>query len=416
MVLHLLSSQQADFTVVGGGAAGFMAAITAAESGVKNIFVLEATSKVLEKVRISGGGRCNVTHASWVPKDLAVNYPRGKVHLLGPFSKFATGDVVSWFAEHGLLLLEEKDGRMFPESNKSSDVVKCLRDSAIEAGVVILTNKNVVRIKSNSTYNFEVITKTGEVINSKNVLIATGGSRIGKELAESLGHNIKRSVPSLFSFCLKQNLLSQCVGISIDNVSLKLIANNKTFLDNGSILITHKGLSGPAILRLSAFAANELYEVNYKSKLYINWINETNASVTKLFNRFRYDFGRKKLFSSSPYVLLPKRLWLNFLVQSDIENSARWADLRLKQEKNLINLLINSQYLIFAKGPYGEEFVTAGGVNLDEVNLACMQSKLCKGLFFAGEILNIDGITGGFNFQHCWTSGWLVGKAVSEKN
>ena len=289
----LLSSNQKqplELIVVGGGPAGFMGAITASEMGLSKVFLLEGSAKTLEKVRMSGGGRCNVTHACWDPNDLVTYYPRGSLPLLGAFSRFASGDVVSWFAERGLNLVAESDGRMFPISNLSSDVVDCLRQSADAVGVTSFTNRHVYKIDYLENKIFRIFSKNSKPLETKKVLLATGGHPTGRKLAASFGHKIIRPVPSLFSLTSKESFLKTCSGIAINNVSLKLFVGDKLFEEHGRVLITHWGFSGPTILRLSAFAARELNMHQYKARLCVNWINSDYISTSNFLKEFRYKF------------------------------------------------------------------------------------------------------------------------------
>ena len=407
-------NRQYDLVVIGGGPAGFMGAITAAEHGVKSVLILEAGTKNLDKVRISGGGRCNVTHACWEPSELVPNYPRGQIALLGAFSHFATGDAYNWFESRGLELIIESDGRMFPKSNSSIDVINCLTKAAKISGVSSLKKKLVKQIKSLTVDGFSIECKDGSIFFAKKVLIATGGHPSGSLLAISLGHKFIPSNPSLFSFKIRSPWMKNCQGISVDNVSLKLFIDNNLFKEKGRILITHNGLSGPAILKLSAFASRKLYDSKYKASLQINWTDNTKESVQKIIRDHSNEYQRYKIFNKKPFNTIPRRLWISFLNQIDILPETKWSGLSKKEENKLTEFLINNSNLIIGKGPYGEEFVTSGGVSLDEINFKSMESRICDGLYFAGEILDIDGITGGFNFQNCWTSGWIAGKAISK--
>ncbi len=399
--------------VIGGGPAGFMGAITAAEQGVTSVFVCESTSKTLEKVRLSGGGRCNVTHASWDPIDLVNNYPRGRSSLFGVFSRFATADAVTWFAEKGLDLVAERDGRMFPVSNSSLEVVACLRRTAKVAGVHCLRKSAVYRVDYLKEKGFLIYLQGREPIKTKKVLIATGGHPSGRKLASNLGHTIVDPAPSLFSFKLDAFPLKVCSGVALDDISLKLVVGGKSFKEKGRVLITHVGLSGPSILRLSAFAARELHKNRYKAQLIINWIDSNYLLASELLNTCRFQLSRKSIGKANPFKKLPRRLWLIILKTININPLMRWAELSSLLEKRLLDLLLCSSYTVCGKGPFGEEFVTAGGVNLREVNFATMESRIASGLYFAGELLDVDGVTGGFNFQHCWSSGWLAGKAIA---
>nr|WP_320668368.1 NAD(P)/FAD-dependent oxidoreductase [Prochlorococcus sp. MIT 1307] len=411
--LPLLSSHQIDLIVIGGGPAGFMGAITAAENGLDSVCVLESTAKTLEKVRISGGGRCNVTHECWEPNELVTNYPRGHLPLLGSFSRFATGDVVDWFKRKGLELITEEDGRMFPVSNSSFEVVSCLRNAAVAAGVNCFTKSSVIRVEYLPEKGFLVYLQDSQILETQRVLVATGGHPSGRKIASCLGHTVFMPVPSLFSLSLEENFLKNCSGLSLKNVRLKLLSGGKSFYQTGPVLITHWGLSGPAILKLSAFAAHELNKDTYKARLQVNWINESSDFVNDLFKKFRYKAARSTLANAKPFKELPTRLWRILLQQSRINIDIRWSDVSSLQQQRLCNNLLFNYYSVCGRGPYGEEFVTAGGVKLAEVNFATMESRLLPGLYFAGEILDVDGVTGGFNFQHCWTSGWLAGRAIA---
>tara|TARA_Y100001968_G_scaffold319000_1_gene349964 strand:- start:1740 stop:2984 length:1245 start_codon:yes stop_codon:yes gene_type:complete len=410
----LKSQEKFDLVVVGGGAAGYMGAITAAEEGVAAVLVLELSIKTLEKVLISGGGRCNVTNACWDPSDLVTHYPRGKKSLFGAFSRFAAGDAVDWFNRRGLELIIEDDGRLFPRSNSSKDVVSCLKESASKCGVICLTKKSVIDIKVLSNGNFILHCKDGSSFYTKTVLLATGGSLSGKKLALQLGHKLIPSVPSLFSFRINSSWMQSCAGIAVENVKIKLFIENKIFTEQGIVLITHKGLSGPAILRLSAFAARELYYNKYKATIEINWLNNTNESIKDLLSQYRISYSNRSLNRINPFENLPKRLWVSFLNQNDISSKKNWSSFSRVDENRLSEFLCRNSHKLIGKGPFGDEFVTAGGVALEEVNFQTMRSKITNNLFFAGEVLDIDGVTGGFNFQHCWTSGWIAGRAISK--
>ncbi len=406
-------SQGIDLIVVGGGAAGFMAAITAAERG-SSVVLLEGTAKPLEKVRISGGGRCNVTNACWNPQDLVNNYPRGRLPLLGPFTRFATGDAFAWFADRGVDLVVEEDGRVFPLANSSSAIIECLKNAAKKAGVQVLTRQfvNAIRYVPSKGYLVDV-RKTGCFF-SQRVLLATGGHPSGFRLAASLGHDLIPPLPSLFTFALDAPWLISCSGIAVNNVSLKLCLDNQSFDQFGRVLLTHWGLSGPAVLRMTAFAARALHSYQYKAVLNVNWLGIINPKLVKqTLKEYRYKEARKIISSARPFSELSKKLWLAILQQVGINPLVKWADFSASYENRLFNALVSSDYMIRGKGPFGEEFVTAGGVNLKNVNLVNMESRICPGLYFAGELLDIDGLTGGFNFQHCWTSGWLAGNAIA---
>ncbi len=393
-----------------------MAAITAAEKGLSSVYVLEASSKPLEKVRLSGGGRCNVTHACWNPRDLIVNYPRGKMPLLGPFNRFATRDAVSWFAARGVDLKVEADGRMFPVTNSSESVVNSLRESAIAAGVKLFTKALVEKIELLNKKQFFVQLKDQRSFISNSVLIATGGHPSGRRIAETFGHSIIRSVPSLFTLSIESDWIKSNSGIALDDVQLSLITTQKTYKETGRVLLTHWGLSGPAVLKLTSFAARQLYYDNYKAEIIVNWICVSDEEANSLFNFQRNSNPRKTLGALPLCSKLPRRLWLGLLYQAGIDPDTRWSEFSKKLQKQLLTNLVNSHYKTINKGPYGEEFVTAGGVELNEIDFVTMESRLQKGLYFSGEVLDIDGVTGGFNFQHCWTSGWLAGLAIADSS
>ena len=399
-----------DLVVIGGGAAGFMGAITAIKKGLGSVVILEGTLKVLEKVRISGGGRCNLTNSCWDISNLVNNYPRGEKQLIGLFSRFSTTDAFDWFQKQGLTLKVENDGRVFPLSDSSDDVIKCLTNVAKDSGIKVFTNSYVKQIiKTNQ--GFDVLVKGSNNFKAKNILICTGGHPSGRRLAKSLGHSIIQPVPSLFSFSTSENSLKSCSGITLD-VKIKLTVSKKKFSETGSILITHKGFSGPVILRLSAFSARNLHTNNYKGELIINWLSMNENEVRTKIDLYKLENGKKFVLKNKPFNHLPRSLWKSLLLSEAIDSNLKWADLSKYEKESLVKCLTMKSYSIVSRGPFGEEFVTAGGVSLKEINFKTMESKICKGLFFAGEVLDIDGITGGFNFQHCWTSGWVAGNAI----
>ena len=402
-----------DLVVIGGGAAGFMGAITAIKKGLGSVVILEGTLKVLEKVRISGGGRCNLTNSCWDISNLVNNYPRGEKQLIGLFSRFSTTDAFDWFQKQGLTLKVENDGRVFPLSDSSDDVIKCLTNVAKDSGIKVFTNSYVKQIiKTNQ--GFDVLVKGSNNFKAKNILICTGGHPSGRRLAKSLGHSIIQPVPSLFSFSTSENSLKSCSGITLD-VKIKLTVSKKKFTETGSILITHKGFSGPVVLRLSAFSARNLHTNNYKGELIINWLSMNENEVRTKIDLYKLENGKKFVLKNKPFNNLPRSLWKALLLSEAIDSNLKWADLSKYEKESLVKCLTMKSYSIISRGPFGEEFVTAGGVSLKEINFKTMESKICKGLFFAGEVLDIDGITGGFNFQHCWTSGWVAGNAVDSK-
>ena len=403
-----------DLAVIGGGAAGFMTAITAAENGVKRIIILEGSSKIMEKVRISGGGRCNVTNATWIPNELAENYPRGGIRLLESFNRFAAGDVFDWFEKRGLKLKIEDDLRVFPVSNSSSDVINCLTKAAIKRNVEISTRFFVKEILITGDNLFNILSRQKEKIIARNIMLSTGGNPSGYKLAQNLGHSIVKPVPSLFTFSTKEPKLNECSGVSIQNIDIAIKLNNKTFKNRGDLLITHWGFSGPAVLKLSSIAARELFEQKYKFDLIIKWSNLEYKELKEKMNYIKVNKGKLNLINIRPLPFLTKRLWIFLLNKLDINKNRKWSDLLADERERIIDCLLKDKYVISGKGPFGEEFVTSGGVKINEVSFKTMESLICPGLFFSGEVLDVDGITGGFNFQHCWTSGWLAGKAIAK--
>ena len=399
-----------DLLVIGGGASGFMAAITAVENGLGSVVILESTSKVLEKVRISGGGRCNLTNSCRDISTLVNNYPRGEKQLIGLFNKFSTIDAFSWFQNRGLNLKIENDGRVFPSSDSSYEVIKCLKDLAVKSGIKVFTNSHVKQINKTNEI-FEVLVKGSNYFKTKNILICTGGHPSGRKLAKSLGHSIIQPVPSLFSLSTSEKSLESCSGIAL-NVQTKLTVSNKKYTETGSILITHKGFSGPVILRLSAFSARTLFSNKYIGELRINWLCIPEIEIRSKIDVYKLENPKKLVINSKPFSKLPRRLWKALLMSENIDVKLKWCELSKSDKESLVKCLFMKNYAISSRGPFGEEFVTAGGVSLKEINFKTMESKICKGLFFAGEVLDIDGITGGFNFQHCWTSGWVAGNSV----
>ncbi|MGC6482955.1 MAG: NAD(P)/FAD-dependent oxidoreductase [Synechococcus sp.] len=410
-----VSSPCHDLIVIGGGPAGYMAAITAAELGVQQVLVLEGTPEPLQKVRISGGGRCNVTHACWDPGELVTHYPRGRRPLQGPFSRFACGDSISWFEEHGLTLVEEDDGRMFPKQNRSEAVIQCLQKAAVAAGVQLRTRVMVQGVVAEPSGGFVVEGRgLAEPLTTRMLMLATGGHPSGRKLAQFLGHQVVPPVPSLFSLSLQAPALTACSGIAVDNVGLALTLGNERFRQWGRVLVTHRGLSGPATLRLSAFAARALHQNHYQGELKVDWSGGLGrCGVEARLQDHRHQQARRTLAATKPFEHLPRRLWQAFLTEAGLSGERRWADLPRKAERKLVEVLCGQCVPIRGRGPFGEEFVTAGGVDLGEINLATMESRCVSNLYLAGELLDVDGVTGGFNFQACWTGGWLAGQAIA---
>lgn len=402
--------------MIGGGAAGFFGAIACAKSHPHTqVTLLEASRQPLAKVRISGGGRCNVTHACFDPARLVQHYPRGGKALRGAFSQFQARDTVDWFAAHGVQLKTEPDGRMFPITNNSETIVDCLTKAASLSGVEIRTGAAVERVSRQSA-GFEISLKSGEILQCDRLLLATGSSQVGYQIAKALGHQIEPPVPSLFTFNVLDDRLKDLAGVSVESVRLRLSVDGKTQLEQtGPLLITHWGLSGPAVLKLSAWGARVLHDCHYQATLLINWLPQLNPEdLRQKIQSIRSEWSRRAIAASCPFEL-PRRLWQYLVTRAGIGAEDRWAGLSNKTLNQLIQELTQGCYLIKGKGVFKEEFVTCGGVSLKEVNFKTMESRLCQGLFFAGEILDIDGVTGGFNFQSAWTTAWLAGQAMGRK-
>jgi len=404
--------------VIGGGAAGFFGAITCAEAYPHaQVTLLEAGHQLLSKVRISGGGRCNVTHACFDPAGLVQNYPRGGKALRGAFSRFQAKDTVAWFESCGVKLKTEPDGRMFPVTDDSATIVDCLMKAAAAAGVKIRTGLSIGSISriASPQPGFEMRLKSGEIITGDRLLLATGSNPMGYRWARELGHEIQPPVPSLFTFNVPDPRLESLAGVSVEPVRLRLSVPGKANLEQtGPLLITHWGLSGPAILKLSAWGARVLHDCRYQMPLLINWLPHYNPEVLRQqLVAVRSQLSHRAIATSCP-VSIPKRLWQQLITAIGIGGDDRWAGLSNKMLNQLIQELTQGSYLIEGKGVFKEEFVTCGGVNLQEVNFKTMESRCCPGLYFAGEILDIDGVTGGFNFQSAWTTAWIAGQAMGK--
>nr|BFD33222.1 NAD(P)/FAD-dependent oxidoreductase [Pigmentibacter ruber] len=409
--------QEFDLIVIGGGAAGFFGAISCAEKmeTKPKILILEATNRVLTKVKVSGGGRCNVTHNQFEAKTLVQNYPRGQKELLGPFHKFQPRDTVNWFSAHGVTLKAEDDGRMFPITNNSQTIVDCLENTANKLAITLKKNSLVTDLKKNAEDIFSITTKSGERFFSKNVLLATGSAPFGVKLAELLGHKLISPVPSLFTFEISNPLIQDLSGTSFQSIQLDLKVDDKVFQQKGPCLITHWGLSGPAVLKLSAFAARELFATNYKAELIVNW--EQGISLEKAvlhIDKIKKIHPKKKISNENPFSF-SKRFWDSLLFYLKIDENLLYADLNKKSINNIAKAVTGTKLIVNGKGVFKEEFVTAGGVCREEIDFRTLESKLVKGLYFAGEVIDIDGITGGFNFQNAWTGSWLAGNDIAKK-
>lgn len=397
--------------IIGGGAAGFFSAITTAESNQDlNTIILEKSSTVLQKVKISGGGRCNVTHACFDPKELTSYYPRGNKELLGPFHKFMTGDTMQWFEDRGVPLKIESDNRVFPVSNSSQSIIDVLLNEARKNDVKIQLNHRVENIQ-NENEKWKITTNKGIFVADK-ILIASGSNSNIWDLISTLGHTIIPPVPSLFTFKITDQRIKEIPGVSVANTMVSIA--NSSFKSQGPLLITHWGISGPAVLKLSAFGARFLAEKNYQYNVHINWLSKPSYEVLDALKKMKKDHPKKQIVLKSYFQEIPKRLWENLVIASEIKIEQRWADVSNKQLENLSNQLTKSVFNANGKTTFKEEFVTAGGIDLKEINFKRFESKLHKDLFFAGEVLNIDAVTGGFNFQNAWTGGYIAGKAMAE--
>lgn len=401
-----------DVIVVGGGASGFFTAINIAENNSDlRIAILERGKEVLGKVKISGGGRCNVTHACFVPNLLTKFYPRGERELRGPFHTFCSGDVIEWFENNGVELKIEEDGRMFPVTDSSQTIIDCFLDLAQENQIKINTSCSVQAISQ--TDESWILETTQGTLTCEHLVMATGSNPKIWELLSEKGHQIVSPVPSLFTFNIKDTRIKDLMGISVPNVTLKV--KETKLKANGPLLITHWGLSGPAILRLSAWGARELFDKNYQFTLQVNFLHEeVFDDVLVQLNELKLEHAKKTVIKKSPFDLTT-RLWEQLVLASEINADAKWADLTKKQLVNLTNQLTNADFKINGKSTFKDEFVTAGGIDLKEIDFKTMQSKLFKNLYFTGEIMNIDAITGGFNFQNAWTSGFIAAQAIANK-
>ena len=412
--------------VIGGGAAGFFCAVNAAQlNPAMEVIILEKSNKLLSKVKVSGGGRCNVTHACYSIAEMIKKYPRGSAFLKKAFHHFFTTDTIAWFKNRGVELKTETDGRMFPATNSSQTIIDCLMKEANKYHVEIRMNKEVKHLAVGSGQmgldnepwttdkQFELGFADGSILQADFVCIASGGypKILQYHWLAKAGHIIDEPVPSLFTFNMPGNSVTALMGVAVENAQVK-IAGSK-LLESGPLLITHWGMSGPAILKLSAWGARELAINNYNFSILINWIPDFNEnSLREKIQQLRFQLAAQKIINRNPFAL-PNRLWEYLLLQSGIQADLRWADLPAREQNKLIKNLCANEYAVKGKTTFKEEFVTSGGVQLNEIDFNTMQSKKHAGLFFAGEIINVDGITGGYNFQNAWTTGWIAAKAIS---
>jgi predicted Rossmann fold flavoprotein len=399
--------------VIGGGAAGFFAAIHAAASGAR-VSLFEKSDKLLSKVRISGGGRCNVTHACFEPSQLARHYPRGGRFLKKPFKRFGSRDTIAWFAARGVELKTEEDGRMFPTTDDSRTIVDALVHEAERLGVTVRTGAGVRSLQRQGR-GFELFLATGEVVHADRVIVTTGGHPKAEGYAwlAALGHHIVPPVPSLFTFNMPEEPIRALMGVVADPARLRIIGTDLE--SSGPLLVTHWGMSGPAVLKLSAWGARTIHDLAYTFQVQVNWLGgEGEHTARERLIAKADDIARKHAINADPFGL-PKRLWVFLLDKAGIAPERTWGDLPHRDRNRLIDLLTNDRYAVQGKTTFKEEFVTAGGVDLAEVDATTMESRMVPGLYFAGEVLDIDGITGGFNFQAAWTTGHIAGTAAGRK-
>lgn len=404
-----------DLIVVGGGAAGFFGAICAAENNPRlKIMILEKSGKLLSKVKVSGGGRCNVTHHCFDPVKLSKHYPRGSKQLRHVFREFSVEDTIEWFASKGVKLKTEDDNRMFPVTDNSQTIIDCFLREARRFSVRIETGQPVMEIKPEGN-GFKVITRKQNTFYGDKVLIATGGSPAKESYAwlASHGHTVVQPIPSLFTFNDPQGRFKDLMGVSVNNAEVKIAGTR--FSQTGPLLITHWGLSGPAVLKLSAWAAEYLFQQGYNFTALVSWIGQHKEdSMRSLFLERKHSNNRQKVYSN-PLFNLPQRLWLRLCELAEIEPDRIWAEMSNRNINKLIEYLIRCPFNISGKTTFKEEFVTCGGISLDEIDFTTMESKKVKGLYFAGEVLNIDGETGGFNFQAAWSTASVAARAMARE-
>ncbi|MDZ7683200.1 MAG: NAD(P)/FAD-dependent oxidoreductase [Fodinibius sp.] len=406
-------SKSKKVAVIGGGAAGFFAGVNAARCNPNlDITIFEKSREVMSKVRISGGGRCNVTHHCNDPEVLAKAYPRGSKELRWAFEQFQSKDTVDWFENRGIELKTESDGRMFPTTDDSATIINCLKNEANNHGVTVKTKTKVDAVKKTEqdSYRLDIRKEASQTFDA--VIVATGGSNRRKtyDWLSDLGHSIVEPVPSLFTFNFRDNIFEDLAGISVEHGSVEI--EGTSYQHTGPILITHWGLSGPAVLKTSSWAARYLYNEEYRFTIRVNWLHpQKEHEVREMLNQLRDSNARKQADKQDQFPV-PNRLWKRFLELADISPKKRWAELSNKQIHELTQTLTAATYEIQGKTTYKDEFVTSGGIPLDEVHMGTMESKKCPHLYFAGEVLNIDGITGGYNFQSAWTTGWIAAQNI----
>lgn len=406
------SLESFDLIVIGGGAAGFFGAINVAANNPKrSVLILEKTNKLLSKVRVSGGGRCNVTHHCFEPTPLSKHYPRGQKELKKLFRTFQAKDVVDWFNGKGVKLKKEEDGRMFPTTDQSETIIECFLSEAKRFNIKIEKNCEVIKLERGKE-EWLVVDSNQRKYNSKKVLIANGGSpkRSAYQWFEQLGHSLSNPIPSLFTFNDSTRRFKDLMGVSVEKATVQIAGTRHK--ESGPILITHWGLSGPAVIKLSAWAAQYLYQKNYEFTALVNWTDNAEDKVRSFLNLYQKEHPKQKIITHALFGL-PNRLWARLCMLSEIEEERIWNEIPKKNLNKLIENLVRCEFKIKGKTTFKEEFVTCGGVRLEEINFNTMESKIVPGIYFAGEVLDIDGETGGFNFQSAWTTAWVAANSIS---
>jgi len=401
--------------VIGGGAAGFFCAVNAARMNpLLEVILLEKSSKLLSKVRVSGGGRCNLTHACFDMEEMSRHYPRGQRFVKKAFHRFFTTDTIQWFEERGVPLKTEADGRMFPQSDNSESIVSCLLREVNQYKVDIRMNAEVLQLQKTAD-GFDLQLSQGKTIEADYVCVACGGypkTSMFDWLLQT-GHTIESPVPSLFTFNIPGHPVTGLMGVSVPAATVKI--SGTKLEETAPLLITHWGLSGPAVLKISARGARELAERNYHFSVNVNWLpGQQDQQLALQFRGIRTELAAQKISLRNPFGL-PQRLWDLLLELSGIDKERRWADLPAKEQNKLVVNMVQCSFEVKGKTTFKEEFVTAGGIRLNDIDVNTMQSKIVPGLYFAGEIMDVDGVTGGFNFQHAWTSGFIAASSVAAR-
>lgn len=408
-----MNEKQLKVGIIGGGAAGFFAAISCKQNHPNaDVIILEKSNKTLAKVKISGGGRCNVTNATYSISELSKNYPRGEKQLKKAFSQFMTTDTVEWFESRGVELVTQDDKCIFPKAQDSQVIIDCLMNEVNKFGITIKIQTHIEAIIAKEN-GYELSIRGQKPMVFSKIILASGGQTkmSGLQWLADLGHKIEPPVPSLFTFNMPKNPVTELMGVVVNPASVKIPGTK--LQDDGPLLITHWGMSGPAILKLSAWGARVLEEKNYQFKILVNWLNQKNEEAVRVLVLCAIsELGGKMIKNTNPFEI-PNRLWIFLLSKYDINEELRWSELGKKAKNKMVQLLYIDEYEVSGKTTFKEEFVTCGGVSLSDVNIKTMESKICPGMYFSGELLDIDGITGGFNFQAAWTTGFIAGKLCS---